>query len=72
MAYDDMQGTPMDVEDHPAYSKPQASIHMAGEVIPFPKTLSQEMDQRVASEKAIKEGYIKPRQIQPLKGPGAN
>lgn len=37
MAYsnDEMQGTPTDPADHPAYNKPDATVHMAGEVVPF-------------------------------------
>jgi hypothetical protein len=35
MAYEDLQGTPMRVEDHSAYAKPDASQHYAGEVLPL-------------------------------------
>jgi hypothetical protein len=35
MAYEDLQGSPMRVEDHSAYSKPDASQHYAGEVLPL-------------------------------------
>lgn len=31
-----LEGTPMDVEDHPAYNKPNATEHYAGDVIRFP------------------------------------
>lgn len=34
-SYDDMQGTPMDVENHPAYDKPDATQHYAGDVLPL-------------------------------------
>lgn len=30
------QGTPMDVEDHPAYNKPDATEKYAGDVVSFP------------------------------------
>lgn len=29
------QGTPMDVEDHPAYNKPDATQKYAGDVVPI-------------------------------------
>lgn len=29
------QGTPMDVEDHPAYNKPDATEKYAGDVVPL-------------------------------------
>jgi hypothetical protein len=35
MAYEDLQGSPMQVEDHSAYSKPNATQHYAGEVLPL-------------------------------------
>ena len=35
MAYEDLQGSPMRVEDHSAYSKPDASQHYAGETLPL-------------------------------------
>lgn len=35
-SYDDMQGTPMDPMDHPAYDKPDATVHYAGDVLPMP------------------------------------
>jgi hypothetical protein len=35
-SYEDIMGTPMDVEDHSAYNKPDASQHYAGDVLPIP------------------------------------
>ena len=35
MAYEDLQGSPMRVEDHSAYAKKDASQHYAGEVLPL-------------------------------------
>lgn len=34
--YDDMQGNPVDVQDHPAHDKPTATQHFAGDVLPMP------------------------------------
>lgn len=41
--YDDMQGNPVDVQDHPTYDKPTATQHYAGDVLPLhpPGTFSR-------------------------------
>lgn len=35
-SYDDMMGSPMDPEDHPAHDVPAATQHYAGDVLPMP------------------------------------
>lgn len=35
-SYDDMQGSPMDVQDHPARENMRDENHYAGDVVPLP------------------------------------
>lgn len=35
-SYEDMMGTPMDVESHPSFNKPTATQHYAGTELPNP------------------------------------
>lgn len=44
--YDDMQGAAQDVQDHPAYNKPDATQHYAGDVIPLSNVANDNYDPR--------------------------
>jgi hypothetical protein len=64
------QGTPTDVEDHPAYNKPDATEHYAGTELPNP---FMDMGPRVTPmpDNTMKPEWKKPTYtIEPRKGKG--
>lgn len=60
------QGTPMDVTDHSAHNIPTATQHYAGDVLPFPSSLSKIDFARLTAPESDEVSKTMGRYKQPL------